>query len=505
MGALWHKTNRGLVWFHRWAGIVLGLLFVTWFVSAVVLVYVPFPSLSNHDRLVNSEPIDGSRLTRGPQWAANAIPGVESLQLISVAGRPTYLAFRADAPPVALPADERPIPGLFTVQTAKVVAERFGHTPWLRVSGPIQYDQWIVHQRFDPYRPFYRVRLTDTDETDLYVSARTGQVLQRTRGTERAWNWCGAVLDWLYFTPLRQNWDAWNQTVWWLSLAGLLTSLAGTWLGIDRFVRIRARSPSKWSPFRGWMRWHHVLGLFASAIVLVWIFSGWLSMDHGRLFSMGKPTAEAAIRLQGIPLSEVVRDVPDAFLSRLEPASEIRFGAVAGRPFLSTRGGPQAASHILWLERGSPVTTAIPRSLLLAGLQAAWPQESLIEGAVTGPDFYATAESLDNAAVPFEVGGSRLRVYVDSVTGQLLVVMDASRRAYAWVYYALHTFKFPVLFVHSTLRATIEVVLLGFGLAFTCTGIVLGVQRLRKSVTSSVSNSLPAGDCPPRFARRSPR
>jgi hypothetical protein len=96
-------------------------------------------------------------------------------------------------------------------------------------------------------------------------------------------------------------------------------------------------------------------------------------------------------------------------------------------------------------------------------------------------------------------------VYVDSVTGQLLVVMDASRRAYAWVYYALHTFNFPVLFAHSTLRAAIEVVFLAIGLAFTCTGIVLGVQRLRKTVVSSASNPLPAGERPPRFARRSPR
>jgi len=505
MGALWHRTNRGLVWFHRWAGIVLGLLFVAWFVSAAVLVYVPFPSLSNHDRLINSEPIDESRLNRGPQWAVNAVPGVQSLQLISVAGRPTYLAFPADALPVALSADQSPISGLFSVETAKVVAERFGRARWISVTGPLQYDQWIVHQRFDPFRPFYRVRLADSDVTDLYVSARTGQVLQRTRGRERAWNWCGAVLHWLYFTPLRQNWDAWNQTVWWLSLAALLTSMAGTWLGIDRFVRIRARSPSKWSPFRGWMRWHHVFGLFASAIVLVWIFSGWLSMDHGRLFSMGKPTAQAVARLQGIPLSEVVRDVPGAFLSRFGPVSEVRFGAVAGTPFVSARELPQAAARILWLEPGTSVTTAIPPSLLLSGLHAAWPQESLIEGAATPSDFYAIAESLDDTAAPFQVGGSRLRVYVDSVTGQLLVVMDASRRAYAWVYYALHTFKFPVLFAHSTLRATMEVVFLAIGLAFICTGIVLGVQRLRKTVAPSVSNALPAGNRPPRFVRRFPR
>jgi hypothetical protein len=100
-------------------------------------------------------------------------------------------------------------------------------------------------------------------------------------------------------------------------------------------------------------------------------------------------------------------------------------------------------------------------------------------------DFYAVAESLDKTAVPFTVGTSRpLRVYVDGVTGKLLVVMDTSRRAYAWIYYALHTFKFPVLLAHTTIRATVELLLLLLGLTFSCTGVVLGFQRLRRTFAS---------------------
>jgi hypothetical protein len=84
--------------------------------------------------------------------------------------------------------------------------------------------------------------------------------------------------------------------------------------------------------------------------------------------------------------------------------------------------------------------------------------------------------------VPFEIGRSpQLRVYVDDVTGKLLVVMNTSRRAYAWVYYALHTFNFPALLDRPTMRASLVLVLLGVGLAFTGTGIVIGVHRLRSS------------------------
>ena len=84
--------------------------------------------------------------------------------------------------------------------------------------------------------------------------------------------------------------------------------------------------------------------------------------------------------------------------------------------------------------------------------------------------------------VPFNVGTSQvLRVYVDGVTGKLLVAMDTSRRAYAWVYYALHTFNFPVLLVHKSMRIAVVLLLLSIGLTFSCTGAVLGFQRLRRT------------------------
>jgi uncharacterized iron-regulated membrane protein len=484
MGVLWLRTNRWLTWFHRWSGVVLCVLFIAWFASGTVLLFVPFPSLAERDRLAHSEPVEGSKVTRDPAAVLAKAPGTDQLLLVSVAGQPIYLAFAGNGKPVAVPGDDGPPPGLFSAEISRIVAERYGGATAERIDGPLQYDQWIVHQHFDPFRPFYRVRLSDADRTDLYVSARTGQVLQKTRGPERAWNWCGAVLHWIYFTPLRKSWFAWNEVVWWLSLVALLASVAGTWLGIHRFLKTRAAGRARWSPFRGWMRWHHVIGLFASVIVLVWIFSGWLSMDHGRLFSKGAVGADRAVQFQGMPLDSVARAVPAGFLERLGSPSEIRFGAVAGRPFAAARGGRPASTRVFWLD--SPDTTptpAIPSSVLIAGLKAGWPGAALIQEVPTAtPDFYAAAESLGETAVPFSVGELEpLRVYVDAEAGKLLVVMDPSRRAYAWIFYALHSFNFPALLAHPTTRAVLVVVLMLIGLAFSGTGAVIGFQRLRRS------------------------
>jgi hypothetical protein len=57
-----------------------------------------------------------------------------------------------------------------------------------RVVGLIEYDQWIVRQHFDPYRPFFHVHFKDADKMALYyLSERTGEILQKTLRSERVW------------------------------------------------------------------------------------------------------------------------------------------------------------------------------------------------------------------------------------------------------------------------------------------------------------------------------
>jgi len=64
-----------------------------WFVSGAVLLFVPFPALSQGERLAHGEPVDIAKLIREPSEALAAAPGAERLLLISVAGHPTYWHF----------------------------------------------------------------------------------------------------------------------------------------------------------------------------------------------------------------------------------------------------------------------------------------------------------------------------------------------------------------------------------------------------------------------------
>lgn len=497
MRPLWPRVNRWLTWFHRWAGVVLCLLFAVWFASGAVLHFVGFPSLPAADRFAHSETIDLRRLDVAPAVAlarAEAVAGtrsVDGMRLISIAGIPTYIVsvpgtptYRASSGEheIAVAGDTGQVIGGFSAATARAVAARFAEAPVARVAGPLEYDQWIVHQQFDPYRPFYRVRLSNPESTDLYVSAGTGEVVQRTTARDRFWNWCGAVLHWIYFTPVRKDWSLWNQLVWWISLAALVTSVAGTWLGLHRYLKNRAHGRSSLSPYRGWMRWHHIIGLFASVVVLFWIFSGWLSMDHGRLFSRGGANAAESARMRGMSFAAVSEATPLDVLRSAGPASVIEFHAIGRRPLLTLRGGRERASRILWLDTHELFQTPIPDALLLSALEAAWPSDAatpIVEPSATD-EMYRQAESVPEDALAVLTGkGGRIRVYVGRFSGSPLAVMNPSRRAYAWVYYCLHTLQFPGLIEHPAARTLVELLLLLFGFGFCVTGIVLGVRRLR--------------------------
>jgi uncharacterized iron-regulated membrane protein len=483
MSTLWSSANRWLTWFHRWAGVVLCLLFAVWFASGAVLHFVGFPSLSRGDQRASGEAIDLSRVFIDPEGALARVPQANDLRLLSVAGRPDYVAKQPGGAWVSVAADTGDVLTLFPAAVATTVAERFSRSPAVSISGPMEYDQWIVHQRFDPYRPFYRVRLNDGARTDLYVSARTGEVLQRTRFSERAWNWSGAVIHWIYFTPLRKSYWAWNQVVWWVSLVALSSSAVGTWLGFLRWASNRAAGREGLSPFRGWMRWHHVIGLFASTIVVTWMLSGWLSMDHGRLFSRGETTAKQTLQLRGMSIDAVAHSATLESMRAAVPASEITFNAVAGRPFITAFGPGGGDARILFLDQPpTQILASLPDSLLFAGVDRVWPGQvhaTTISDAYD--DLYRLAESTPGSAAGFSVIGKPvLRIYVDRYSGRFLNVMDSSRRSYAWIYYALHTFQFPGLIEHPGMRTVLVLALLALGFTASATGVVLSIKRLRR-------------------------
>jgi hypothetical protein len=471
---------RKLVWFHRWLGIATCVIFALWFASGAVLLLVPFPSLAKSDAQKLGELVDVSAVRITPDRAL-ALTGGSGLRLRQRAGVPLYIG-NGSGGLVTIDARTGQRLGLLDPGGAAAILGHRAGGPITDIDGPIDYDQWVVHDGFDALRPFYRASIGDGRGTQVYVSARTGEIVQRTTKRERAWNWVGAVLHWVYFTPLRASFTAWDRTVWILSFIAMLVADAGMIVGIVRTLAVRrARRPGLTYFRPQWMRWHHLTGLFVGIFVITWILSGWLSMDHGRLFSRGRATPAELANYIGLTDQGMAAATSLTALRRLPANHEIRLIAIAGTPLLSVVGHDGIAQ--LWTSDGTPLAPQQVASLSAVAVQKAWPRPVTPVATPVAPDsLYALAEGMPASAARFEGGSDQPDIYIDRADGQILTVMSTSRAAYAWIYYGLHSFNVPGLARHQIVRDAIVLALMLGGFLFSVTGVVLGWQRLRKTI-----------------------
>ncbi|MDH6153652.1 MULTISPECIES: PepSY domain-containing protein [Paraburkholderia] len=480
---------RALVIGHRWVGILLCLFFAMWFATGAVMMFVPYPFLGDGARISHIEALRADQISVAPAAAVSAA-GIENparVRLLEVAGQAMYVINPPKGPQAVVSASTgKRIDGISPVE-AKAIAGHFAQTPVLSVSEPFDYDQWVVHHRFDRYRPLYRVSLADEAGTQLYVSQRSGEVIQRSTHFERSWNYVGAVLHWIYPTVLRKNWVTWDRTVWWLSLVGVAVTIAGIWLGIVRWRNQVKSGRGGMTPYRGWMNWHHVGGLVVAGFVFTWIFSGWLSMDHGRLFSTGDMSDAEAAAYTGISTLDAAKKVSPDLLRRMLPASEIEIAALNGKPYVVARGagtGPK----VLKVGSAAIPSDSFADTDIFAAVRAAWPGIKVdAPTSIPADDIYARLRSSDG------IGGDGVRVvvhddrnsavYVNPVTGQVIEVMDTSRRAYRWLYFGLHTLDFPFL-SNNVIWKPLMLILLALGFAFSATSVTIGWKRLVRKLSS---------------------
>jgi hypothetical protein len=451
---------RALTVLHRWFGVAFCLLFAMWFATGAVMHWMPFPELTEDERIEGLSLFEPGAVKLAPARALEILPRnqVARLRLSAPGAHLTYVATLDDGSLVALDAAggaPLAVDAAFALASATAHAKTRGldlHAPVLVATAG--HDQWTVSNGLDAHRPLYRVALNDAAGTELYVSSVTGEVVRDTARRERLLNFAGSVLHWIYPTVLRQHWAAWDRTVWWLSLAALLGALAGTLLGI---LRLRNFA----SPFRGWHYWHHVLGLACAAFVLTWIASGWLSMDHGRIFSDGHATAADIEKIHGAALTaaDLGEEAPVAATLR-----EVEWSRLGGRLYRRqiTVDAPPVVAPAAFVEIAAR---------LGAGCSSA---------TIAFDDAYAARSRLKSAPV-WRLVCADIWWHIDSADGRVIEKLDPSRRVYRWAFRALHTLDFPFLPEKPPLRSALVMLLCTGGFAFSVTGVIIGWRRLKST------------------------
>lgn len=481
---LWKAVKRWLYVFHRWTGIGLCLLFAMWFFSGLVMLYVSFPSFRAAERVATATPIDWRQVHVGPDRALSGLGEVDApaeMRLGMSGGEPVYRIVTAEGRRAV---SARTGTEIRTVDArrAKAIAAALVSAPAVSVD-PVDHDQWVVTRAYKAMSPFWRVRTADAAASDIYVSQRTGEVVQNTTAHERFWNWLGAVPHWIYFEVLRVFQEPWRQTVLWTSGIGILGALAGIWIGLLR-VRLKVRYKSgSVSPYRGWMKWHHIAGMAGGLFLVTWIFSGWLSMSPlGGLRDTGRE--DVARLYAGARPGFAATDM--YALAQVGPGSrEVRFGWLGGQPVITLLGGESPK-----LVDGATARPAVMEgSRIIAAARAAMPGAKLIAvEKLERPDryWYSTGDPRDNSR-PLPVlrlkfdDPAQTWLYIDPTTGGMLGQMGSGGRSNRWLFNALHSLDFPWMLAWPPLRYIFVWILSGAGLVISISGVVIGLRRLRRN------------------------
>jgi hypothetical protein len=477
----WVRT--GLWTIHRVLGTGMALLVLLWFGSGAVLLFVPYPSLNEEERFQWLEPLQLNHCCVPLESVWNQVgltQAVERVRLFMVSGRPVYVIHFLDGRLKSFWADQgEPLSEISSPDAVRTMWERqslgVGST-----DETLWDDRWTVHQRFDAHRPLRKIQLHDAEGTELYLSSTTGELVMDTTSFERQWNTVGAVIHWLYLPILRRHWALWDQTVWWLAAAGFVTAIAGLALGIQHVCRGRGQRFN--SQILGIKRWHHLSGMVIGAVVCTWLFSGMLSMDHGRWFSRAEPTMEQRHRFMGGPLTpqDVNISFGEAFrLAKPKAAAkEILLTKVGGASYFVFRSDPERQVVISTIAAQTP-TPKFSLDTLAEAAKTVIRGQQIHRSEIGQGDLYSYS-TMHN---PHQFVALRIVfddpaqtwVHIDTKTGQLMELMDYSGRVYRWLFHGLHSWDISLFLEHDLARRAVLLGLCIAGFLFSLSGVYLGI------------------------------
>lgn len=501
--------KRYLYLWHRWLGIALCLFMALWFVSGVVMLYVGYPKLTPREHLAPLPELTAAGCCIDPAQALAASGMSEaptSLRLTSVAGEPRYLLAYPGQPEVAVNALSGARISAVDREAALTSAQAFAGGVAARYRGLVDEDMWSHSRALSAERPFHVVDVDDAQQRRLYISSHTGRVWLDATARERAWNWLGAWLHWLY--PLRGGlFDGWAaDIVIYLSLAATAMALLGQVVGILRWRFSRPYRSGSRSPYAGgFARWHHIAGLLFGTLLIAWIFSGLMSMRPWHLLDSRSTLSAADLRGADLRAENLPYSVQDS-LVRLRQSglrvSELEWRMLGGQAYVVglARTGD---SRILPLDvPGSPALPLLPADTLLRAAHAMQPAGHLQTHWLEHYDdyHYARAEQSMNGSLSKRLPVLQVRfddeaatwIYLDPYSGALVDQLDQRRRAARWLFNLLHSWDWLPLLERPLLRETLIIAASLGGLVISLSGAVLGWRRLRRPRIRTERRSSPA-------------
>ena len=553
----WRKL---LIYSHRWLGIGIILMFLVWTLSGVVLMYYGHPQITMGERLLRLAPLDFSTATVTPaQAAAKAHIKPARVRLSMYNGRPVYRFSRISI-------------GNWTAVYADTgeVLPRMGREQaleWMKRFAPeyastMTYDAYLKSPdeftripTLAGFVPLHRIAMNDAAGTEYYISEKSNDIVQKTDRGSRILAISGYVLHNLFFFRQRAWWTPLLDFIAWTAMLMAATGIA---IGIWRVAlkpRFRHKGVLSYTPYSGWMKWHHYAGLVFGLLSVSWILSGMIPIStfpvpgwtrvskrvesNGEGFLMGTPlisprstlTKDMARAITGGPLNlqplrmEKLREAIGQIQSKFAP-KELEVIQFRGEPyFLAYRPPATKEEAGQWTTNNAINMVNIPQDNPHVFVSITHPENGVFPSFGREVMEEASREAMPNVPVidrqwltaydnyyhqtspSFELGRHKpayvlpvLRVrYNDARQTWLyftpslgqMVKFDKSDRANRWIYYGLHVMDWPGLYNRRPLWDIVTLAFLAGLAAISITTLLPAFRRLKRHAAHGWKRAFP--------------
>ena len=463
------KNVLGLLFdVHKITSLSIAVFFLMWFITGIVLIYHPYPKVSEKLLYDKKETLPSS-LPDLSSVLSKMGDKVKSLSLKQFQGQTLFSTDKA--PDITYSVVER-------------VAKHWIDAPIERVDTLKEREQWVLFTKYDKELPIYKFYFDDAERHELFISGRTAEVLQMTTAKQRVWAWIGAIPHKFYVPCIRRNVETWQNTVAIVSGICLMAALSGWILGICLWIKNCQKKRVWGNPYKKrWSRWHFSFGLAFGIFLIAWAVSGifamqrvpqWLvpmegdySFKSSRLWGRGMLPMEA-YQLDYRKLKETYPDLKEVEWCRYADIPTYRI--ITGEEELLIDASGDEVRPLL-----------IPEKTIVKGLKKIHGEEvdmkvSLID---EFDNYYLSRRvSLELPVYKIEVEDANGSLYYVNLETGYIRYLNNNKMVRKWLFNGIHYLDVSWLGARPWLWYTCIWVLCGGCLVVCVSGLVLGFRKL---------------------------
>ena len=465
---------------HKITGAIMSLMCLIWFLTGIILIFTGYPHASSEKRFLHLETFTANDL-QNLQAPSPNFKGAVVLE--KHLGQPVYRISSGRKTQKVYNAQTLEPINAFTIDMADRLASSYAQSTSQKILISNQLDQWVPWSYYKSLLPFYKCYMKDDAHTVIYISQKTGSIIQKTTRKERWIAYFSAIPHWVYFVSLRNQIGLWKTIMIILSVLGLLASISGIAVGI---YRKKKKSITPYKKFN--YKWHHIFGYFFGVFVFTFILSGLISVTNIPDWMVGVSKKEKVTWDQKLDLKRNNSLTPIDVYKAIKNKNGIRrieWKTIFNTPYYLVYYNDYQVPKAYYLKNGYiQPAKSYELSEIKNKAQTKFGKFSPEVTIQNGFDNYYSSNAMRYIPqMAYKIvlnDDAKTWLYINPKTGEEVLRYNKNKRLRRWLYRALHTFNFQFLKEMDWLRKTLLIIVSIAGIIICYTGLVLSKKFFKQ-------------------------